>query len=863
MLKRLLGCLCWLPFVLMADDNTNAVATALAPPKYATDFAPLAREVNNPTDFVNWAQANKALLGMADNAEIVLKAAIQEPNGYSLYRIQQNINGIEVFAHQSVLLFLHGQPVSAHKTTTSLPADAALSMAQWLGVVQKTLQQQQIVYDGELRIKPVYWPQGDKLLAAAKVDGKLRYQQTDYPYTLFISAGGDVLQQLATRWQFSYQLVDADQMCSRMSYSSPTTVDDLLQLTNAYIALYEPASSAVEASTPASQQLATLFDQVGRFMAEQFGSLQYDTAGNSPVFALIGGKMFHYRQGASVSCAGSSNDSNAFFMLVHDDYGQTVGLVQVHAPLLQNPEVIMHELAHGIVAFSSGLVYQDEPGALNEAFADIAGVSFVAWMNNRLNTPENSDWAIRLISRVIRDFRYPNRADNNPDHYLERYTGAKDHGGVHINSSIVNHAFYLLAEGGAHRRLGGVEVPKLGMQKALKLWHYASTKIMTPTSDFRDARYAIAEAAEIIYGKYSAERTAVHKAFDAVGIKGSWTENIPPAKPLPQPKPEPKAEPKQIPLPEPIPEPKADLPALPEAKTPPALPQSVPAVSVNAVHLAMAMAGLLLCYGLWLLLKRARPGRQADTGFQPYQYRGVSPAPQPFARSTEEPPLLYFHTPHHCYPLRQAQLRKGIVVGRADDAAITVSHASVSSQHLRITKRANTVVVEDIGSSYGTKLEGKALPAYTATSVQLPVQITLADLKCVLSADAKLSMADKPETAKMASLSFLQLSIGTRQVWVSSMASAAKPFSVGRAAENDAEVAHPSVSSHHGCIFYQHNSWYYRDLGSSYGSAITRNQQQVKLQSGEPVSLDGVAELYLADFCIAVGVADSDGVVKL
>ena len=38
-----------------------------------------------------------------------------------------------------------------------------------------------------------------------------------------------------------------------------------------------------------------------------------------------------------------------------------------------------------------------------------------------------------------------------PDHYAVRYRGPEDGGGVHINSSISNHAYYLAIEGGTNR----------------------------------------------------------------------------------------------------------------------------------------------------------------------------------------------------------------------------------------------------------------------------------------------------------------------------------------------------------------------------------------------------------------------------
>ena len=42
----------------------------------------------------------------------------------------------------------------------------------------------------------------------------------------------------------------------------------------------------------------------------------------------------------------------------------------------------------------------------------------------------------------------------DPDHYSKRYLGTGDNGGVHINATIVTHAFYLAIEGGTNRTSG-------------------------------------------------------------------------------------------------------------------------------------------------------------------------------------------------------------------------------------------------------------------------------------------------------------------------------------------------------------------------------------------------------------------------
>ncbi|MCS7313692.1 MAG: peptidase M4 family protein, partial [Acidobacteria bacterium] len=102
-----------------------------------------------------------------------------------------------------------------------------------------------------------------------------------------------------------------------------------------------------------------------------------------------------------------------------------------------------------------------------------------------------------------------------PSHYVNRYLGDADNGGVHINSGIPNHAFYLLATGGRHR-LSGISVPSIGRDRAAAIFYVGFTQCLRPTSVFRDARYCTATVARQLYGP--AEEAAVHTAWDAVGV---------------------------------------------------------------------------------------------------------------------------------------------------------------------------------------------------------------------------------------------------------------------------------------------------------------------------------------------------------
>src|SRR5262245_638880 len=64
--------------------------------------------------------------------------------------------------------------------------------------------------------------------------------------------------------------------------------------------------------------------------------------------------------------------NNAFWDGEQMVYGDGDG--KIFLPLTRSLSVIGHELSHGVVQYSGGLVYQDQAGALNESFADVFGV---------------------------------------------------------------------------------------------------------------------------------------------------------------------------------------------------------------------------------------------------------------------------------------------------------------------------------------------------------------------------------------------------------------------------------------------------------------------------------------------------------
>ena len=107
--------------------------------------------------------------------------------------------------------------------------------------------------------------------------------------------------------------------------------------------------------------------------------------------------------------------------------------------------MVAHELTHGVTDYSSQLIYANESGALNEAFSDIMGTAVAFFYQQPGTGSGGADYVVAndvVTPGGIRSMENP-RALGDPDHYSIRFTGTADNGGVHINSTIVSHAYYL------------------------------------------------------------------------------------------------------------------------------------------------------------------------------------------------------------------------------------------------------------------------------------------------------------------------------------------------------------------------------------------------------------------------------------
>lgn len=220
----------------------------------------------------------------------------------------------------------------------------------------------------------------------------------------------------------------------------------------------------------------------------------------------------------------STSYNNAFWDGSKMTYGDGDGTT--FAPLV-SLDIAAHEMTHGVTQYEANLTYQNESGALNESWSDVFGAlveryvygeSADTWkIGEDCYTPGTTGDALRYMDNPHNATNNGFTSNDDPDHYSERYTGTEDNGGVHINSGIPNHAFYLLAKGGTHH-LSGVKVTGIGADDAGKIWYKALADYMTSSTNFAGARQATLSAASALFGASSAQYTSTQTAWCAVGV---------------------------------------------------------------------------------------------------------------------------------------------------------------------------------------------------------------------------------------------------------------------------------------------------------------------------------------------------------
>ncbi|MBF4517094.1 M4 family metallopeptidase [Flavobacterium sp. ANB] len=240
--------------------------------------------------------------------------------------------------------------------------------------------------------------------------------------------------------------------------------------------------------------------------------------------------------------AGYSSNNNAFWNGSVMTYGDGTGTGGFD--ILTALDVAGHEIGHAVCTYTANLAYQKESGAMNEAFSDIwaACIEYHA-------APTKSIWLVgedierRSGHVALRSMSDPN-AEGQPDTYGGTYwvnvnctpTSSNDQCGVHTNSGVLNHWFYILSVGktGTNDIGNAYNVTGITLDKAEKIAFRLEDSYLSANSTYANARTYGIQSAIDLYGAGSAEVIATTNAFYAVGVGAAYsgsTDTVAPSAP--------------------------------------------------------------------------------------------------------------------------------------------------------------------------------------------------------------------------------------------------------------------------------------------------------------------------------------------
>ena len=239
----------------------------------------------------------------------------------------------------------------------------------------------------------------------------------------------------------------------------------------------------------------------------------------------------HYRSVATQSLV------NAFWNGSVMSYGDGNTSVSI----LTSIDVCGHEIGHGVCSSTANLAYQNQSGALNEGLSDIWGACIEHYgRTGSLSGPfATGVWTIAedLGSSPFRSMSNPT-SKGNPDTYLgTNWTTTGDEGtctpstgndqcGVHNNSGVLNHWFYILTVGKSGTNNAPTprtySVTGIGMAKSSQITYYAERDYLTPNATYLDMRNATLAVANNLYCGSSSEVIAVTNAWYAVNVGAQY-----------------------------------------------------------------------------------------------------------------------------------------------------------------------------------------------------------------------------------------------------------------------------------------------------------------------------------------------------
>lgn len=535
----------------LIDASSNAEVTGTTPPTFNASFSSrqidIRQNESKRRSIINSKHANelayvflyqtRAQIDQDFNInDLVVKESVSDDLGYTHVRFQQQWKGVDVYGSEILVHFL-GNETYAHGSWAEIPESWNSNPALLSAEAQKTAVESirpefgfKALSSAEKALLNYSGPQHELIILNENNKISLCYQFLVRPnflerWRVRIDAhSGKLLESMSlnchvdgprtgsgtdlngvSRTVNSYQvgstfyMIDASRSMFSLSNSSmpddPSGAIWTINANNTYATSFNQLVSGTSNFSNASS--------VSAHYNAGYAYEYYKNTFNRNSINGTGGTIISV---INVSDENGQGFDNAFWNGSFMAYGNGKSIFK---PLAGSLDVAGHEMTHGVVEKSANLEYKNQSGAINESMADIFGCMM-----------DRSDWKMGedvmkpgvSSTGALRDLQDPHNGGNSlsdnfyqPMHMTEFYTGTQDNGGVHINSGIPNHAYYLFA----------TSVTK---EKAEQVYYRALTVYLTKSSVFKDLRQAVIQAAKDLYG--TTEAAAAAAAFDGVGIYG-------------------------------------------------------------------------------------------------------------------------------------------------------------------------------------------------------------------------------------------------------------------------------------------------------------------------------------------------------
>lgn len=485
--------------------------------------------------------SRKAVMGLGIEDEMILKTTISGKNNYTYEKYEQHYKGVPVFGSAYTLRIQNGlvkRTSGYYLPLVDLSVEPKISAKEAVELAKDEMQAKLYVWEDETMKKiPGYSqkPEANLIIIDAAYPSssesyKLAYQ-VDLHSTepldkkrFFVDAqNGNIFLDLPLLMHQDY-IVPGKGQCKyygEQEFSVLALTPDIFHLRD----------FSRGGNTVFNGEDGSLY-----WRSDNYWGLNEDGEAEVAVDAHFCTEKFHDFMLNTFGWEGLDNEGREMNSVVHagdfvnafwDGLSASFGDGDCNRGPLTTFELVGHEFMHGITDHSSNLIYQNESGAINESMSDIFGKALEYYED-----PDNFEWTVghsfleTPYARPFRSFEDPNQF-SHPKLYKGEYWG--DFGFfVHTNSSVGNHWFYLLVNGGAGMNEEGTEynIQGIGMEKALQLVFLTQTTALTPNSTYPFYCLTSTMIAEEIFGEGSLEALDVQEAWKAVGIIASEIEGI-------------------------------------------------------------------------------------------------------------------------------------------------------------------------------------------------------------------------------------------------------------------------------------------------------------------------------------------------